>query len=121
MSEEAVDPMPPNYEEIHPLDRADLNRLLDSGNQDAILASLLSAAYYDPDWRWVQSLCLRFLDHPEKDIRRTAAICLGHLARIHGQLDIDIVLPRLTAIQAAGEINVEDAIDDIHTFLRRPS
>ena len=45
------------------MDRRELEALIDSGNETAIIDALLSAAYFDPEWRWVQSICLRFLDH----------------------------------------------------------
>ena len=102
------------------MSRSELERLTDSGNESAIIEGLLSAAYYDPDWRWVQSLCLRFLAHSDNGVRSNAAICLGHIARIHGKLDIETVLPRLTELQGDASIGpwVEDALDDIKFFLR---
>jgi hypothetical protein len=61
------------------MSRSELERLI--GSDSAIIQGLLSAAYYDPDWRWVQNL---------NGIRSNATMCLGHLARNHGQLDIEI-------------------------------
>lgn len=84
---------------IFPMDRSDLERLLASGNEKAIIDALLSAAYYDPDWKWVQATCLRFLDHPETNVRWNAATCLGHIARIRKQLDREILVPKLTAMK----------------------
>lgn len=108
------------YHEIFPMERADLERLLNSGNEKAIIDALLSAAFYDPDWKWVQTTCLRFLDHPEKWVRWNAATCLGHIARIHRRLDTEIVVPRLMALKADASIasNVDDALDDIKWYLR---
>ena len=42
--------------------RRELEALMDWVNETAIVDALLSAAYYDPDWRWVQGVCLKFLD-----------------------------------------------------------
>ena len=108
------------YHEIFPMDRADLERLLESGNEKAIIDALLSAAFYDPDWKWIQTTCLRFLDHPKTDVRWNAATCLGHVARIHRKLDVEIVVPKLMSLKADAAIapNVEDALDDIRWFLR---
>lgn len=102
------------------MDRADLDRMLESGNEKAIIDALLSAASYDADWRWIQSVCLRFLDHPAKWVRWNAATGLGYIARIHRKLDTEIVVPRLIALRADPEIasNVEDALDDIKLYLR---
>jgi Domain of unknown function (DUF6980) len=104
------------YHEVFPMDRAELERLLESGNEKAIVDALLSAASYDPDWRWVQGICLRFLDHPAKWVRWNAATGLGYVARIHKSLDTEVVLPKLIALRADAEIasHVEDALDDIN-------
>jgi hypothetical protein len=108
------------YDEIFPMNRTDLERLLDSGNEEAIINALLSAASYDADWEWVQTTSLRFLDHPAKWVRWNAATCLGHIARIHGRLDTGLVLPKLLALRTDADIasNVEDAMDDIKWYLR---
>ncbi|PYC73334.1 hypothetical protein C7C45_06510 [Micromonospora arborensis] len=83
---------------------------------------MVGLALHDADWRWCQDFYLRVLDHPEEDVRATAAICLGHLARIHHQLDTDIVLPALRARLRDPEVGgtVEDAIADIEQFLALP-
>jgi len=108
------------YHEVLPMSRAELEVSLDSGNVEAMYAALLSAAYYDADWRWVQQRCLGFLNHSDNSVRWVAATCLGHLARIHGQLDVEIVLALLVPLKSDPEIGpgVEDALDDIKFFLR---
>jgi hypothetical protein len=101
------------------MSRGELEALIDSGNETAIIDALLSAAYYDPDWRWVQGICLRFLSHADLGVRSNAAICLGHIARIHKTLDLDLVLPKLVALKQDAAISrwVEEALEDIHFFL----
>jgi hypothetical protein len=51
-----------------------------------------------------------------------AAICLGHLARIHGTLDLDVVEPALERVlrdpNTTGD--VQDALDDIRVFAKNP-
>jgi hypothetical protein len=108
------------YQEVLPMRRSELERLLDSTNDEAIGEALLNAAYYDPDWRWVQNQCLHFLDHEGSSVRWVAATCLGHIARVHGRMDAEIVLPRLAELKADRAIApvVEDALDDIKFFLR---
>ena len=72
------------------------------------------------DWEWVQDRCLDFLDSPLPDVRNTAITCLGHLARIHKQLNRPKVLAALTSKlsdpQCAGR--AEDAMEDIAMFAR---
>lgn len=102
------------------MDRAELERLLESGNEAAIVDALLSAASYDSNWRWAQNMCLRFLDHASRDVRWNAVTGLGHVARIRRKLDREIVVPRLQALRSDRDIraNVEDALDDINIFVR---
>lgn len=108
------------YHEIFPMGRPELEALMESGNENAIVEALLSAAYFDPDWRWVQGTCLRFLDHTDAGVRANAATCLGHIARIHKNLDLDVVLPKLSSLKGdvATRPWIEDALEDIHFFLR---
>jgi len=108
------------YREVVPTSRPELERLLESGNERAIIDALLSAAFYESDWRWVQNTCPQLLAHPAKWVRWNAATCLGHIARIHKDLDVEIVLPRLHALEDDSEIgsSVQDALDDISWYLR---
>jgi hypothetical protein len=109
-----------NYHEILPMSRRELETLLESGNETAIVEALLSAAFFDHEWRWVQGTCLRFLEHADLNVRQNAVMCLGHIARIHRNLDLELVLPKLLALKADAEINpwVEDALEDIKCFVR---
>jgi hypothetical protein len=70
-------------------------RDLYSDDPERISAALYSAAYHDPDWRWVQDECLRLLKHHDVGVRWTAATCLGDLALFHKTLDLPRVLPEL--------------------------
>jgi hypothetical protein len=47
------------YEAVVERDRAEIEILLRSSDKGDIERALLSAAYYDPEWRWVQTQCLR--------------------------------------------------------------
>jgi hypothetical protein len=107
------------YHEVIERDRAEIEILLRSPDLADMQGGLLSAAYYDPDWRWVQGKCLDFLTHTDRDMRWLAAICLGHLARIHRQLDLELVLGTLSQVKGDPLITsgVEDALDDIRFFM----
>jgi len=47
-----------------------------------------------------------------------AALCLGHLARIHGALDLDVALPLLYELAQEPALlgRINDPWDDIETF-----
>jgi hypothetical protein len=108
------------YVSVIERDREEIEILLSSGYLDDVCDGLLCAAYYDPDWRWVQERCLEKSYHADSVIRRLAATCLGHLARIHRKLDLERVLSRLVAMREDREVSgtVQDALDDIRHFLK---
>ncbi len=84
--------------------------------------ALLSLAYHDPDGHWVEELCLSLVDDLSPEVRGMAAMCFGHLARIHGRLDLDRVLPvlRRLAVDPLVAPRANDALDDIEVYLRPP-
>ena len=92
-----------------------------SGDKNRICKSLVGAAFYEPDWRWVQNKCLDFLSHEDDEIRGLAATCLGHLARIHGVIDEQRVVPAIKALlndpACAGQ--ADDALCDIRQFVTK--
>jgi hypothetical protein len=109
------------FHSVQPRSRSELERAFERGDENTLVHTILSAAYHDPEWKWVQEHRLRYLDHPSPSVRAIAVTCLGHLARIHRQLDVAIVMPRLVALrdsdtELAGQ--AEDAISDINTYIR---
>jgi len=107
------------YEEIAPLPRSVLLLRLESGSSDEIAHALVSAAFHEPDWTWVQDWCIRLVDHSDGNVQRVAITCLGHLARIHHTLDLGRVLPLLHVKIEGNELRgtVEDALSDIRIFI----
>jgi hypothetical protein len=83
----------------------------------------LSAALHDPDAAWVTDRALRLVNSPDFGVRAAAVTALGHLARIHRAIDEERVVPVLRRLSNEPEIagRVEDALDDIAVFVRRPA
>ena len=99
--------------------RADLAAALLAGDDEATSSALVGVILHDPDWSWSQDRCLELLTHSSLTVRRAAVICLGHVSRIHGQIDMEKVVPalsdlRATEVDLAG--SVEDALVDIRMF-----
>jgi hypothetical protein len=94
-------------------------KIFSDGTDEKICDALLSIAFYDVDWKWGQSQCLYFLNHSNPEIRGLAAVCLGHIARIHHKLDKSVVVTALKGRLSDPEISgrVQDALDDIEMFL----
>jgi hypothetical protein len=84
-----------------------------------VCATIIRAAHHVEDWRWVEERALQLLQSADVEVRGAAVTALGHLARIHRRLDLERVVPALAALRndPALEGRVEDAMDDIRTFI----
>jgi hypothetical protein len=109
------------YQSVQPISRSEAERIFAGANTDEMVNALLSVAYHDPDWQWAQNQCLRFLDTSNLDLRWIATICLGHIGRIHGIIDWDVVVPRLESLLSDPEFSgiAEDALGDIKRFVKK--
>ena len=90
-----------------------------TGSTEEICRALVAAAFSETDWRWVQGQCLFFLTYPDIEVRGLAATCLGHLARIHQKLDLEVVIPALKSHLKDKEIfgQVQEALEDIEMYM----
>jgi len=111
------------YEELQPIPRLQAEELLASDDADTVCRTLISAALFEEDWRWVESMCLQMAHDPRPAVRGCAMTGLGHVARIHGLLNLDVVIPLLERLVSDPAIGgrAEDALDDIRRFASQPS
>jgi HEAT repeat protein len=113
--------MSPSYEPIPRLPRELAEEQLSSDQPELRSEAILSLALYDRDWKDVQERCLTLIQDDNKDVASTAVLALGHLARLHKQLDVPRVVAALQTAAAdpilAGR--VADALDDIEIFVGR--
>src|SRR4051794_38111256 len=66
---------------------ADVRRAVDRNDIVGATDAMVGCALYgDGDWKVSQELYLTLLDHPDHQVQALAATCLGHLARLYGQL-----------------------------------
>jgi len=109
------------YEEMPPISHAAAEKALKSKNNSDIIRALIRLAMNDSEWRWVQKRCLPFLRHTDPWVRGAAATSLGHLARIHRRLDMDVVIPELERLAIDPEMGgkARDAMDDIRNYIRQ--
>jgi hypothetical protein len=107
-----------NYQHVQPFSRRTAEIAFASGNIKNVCEALVSVALHDCDWRWAQDTCLNFLNSESLEVRGIAATCLGHIARIHRQLDKEKVLAALRKHlnEEAMAGRIEDAMDDIGMF-----
>ena len=107
-----------DYEQPSKISRAEAEAELSSLDSNRISEALVRLALWDSDWRWVQNQCLYWIQHGDTDVSGTALTCLGHLARIHGILDLGAVLPIIRHAIKREELTgrAEDALSDILTY-----
>ena len=109
------------YERIEPIEKARAKKLLASGDREAICRTLVSVAMFESDRRLAQSQCLKFARHDDSFVRGVAATCLGHLARIHGAIDEDEVVPVVRELLRDSDPGTrgkaQDTLSDFSTFL----
>jgi hypothetical protein len=99
---------------------ADVRTALDrEGIIGALDAMVGCALYGDGDWRETQELYLTLLDHDDDQVQVLAATCLGHLARVYGELDEHRVVVALRRVRVQPHIRgtAANALDDIELFL----
>lgn len=93
---------------------AEVQAALDRGDLPAALDAMVGTALYgDADWRELQELHLRLLDHEDHQVSALAATCLGHLARVYRQLDERRVVAALRRARPHPSGTADDALDDI--------
>lgn len=75
---------------------------------------------FEDDRHWAQTQCLKFARHDDSFIRGVAATGLAHIARIHGAIDEEEVVPVVRELlrddpETRGK--AQDALSDFSTFL----
>lgn len=62
--------------------------------------------------------CMFFLRHEDAGVAAASAVAIGHLARLHRNLDFSVVVPALKIVRDEGRIpgQASDALDDIEKF-----
>jgi hypothetical protein len=109
------------YKNPSQISREEIIRIFSTGTNDEVCDALVSMAFYDEDWKWSQDQCLGFLNHPDANVRGVSTTCLGHIARIHHQLDQEQVISALKKCLKDKKVagSAQDALDDIQMFLRK--
>jgi len=77
-----------HYEPVIPRSREELQAAFEGGEPTSIHDALISAAYWEQDWKWAQDQCLHFVDHSSEMVRSGAAYALGLIAVFHAKLSI---------------------------------
>jgi hypothetical protein len=92
---------------------------VESGSIELATQALLALTYHDPDLHWVEDILLvKIRGDTDDQVRRLSITCLGHLARIHADIDRAKVLPVLNELLDDRRLGgvAEDALDDISNY-----
>jgi hypothetical protein len=101
------------------MDRDVVDERLRGGDPRQVTEALLSLALYDEDSEWVQATCLGYADDLDLGVRAAVLLCFSHLARIHGDLDLDAVSPIIRRGLADETLRgrAQDVVEDLQVFL----
>jgi hypothetical protein len=106
------------YERPEPIGRREALDAIASGDSVRSCEAIIRLALNDPDGPWVEGVALGLIENDDSNVRAVAATALGHVARIHGQISSDRVIPALRRLmdnpQTLGR--AEDALSDIAIF-----
>lgn len=106
-------------EDAGPLELAVAERAIASGDPREISLALLRLALHGPNFERAEQLAHEHLGHSDVWVRRNAATALGHIARVHGQMDVDAALSALHALSEDPELTdwADAALDDFEMYL----
>jgi hypothetical protein len=106
------------YENPTMYPRAEVERIFASGTPEEIRTALVGSILGGAPRDWAERECIRLAASADSSLRQIAATCVGHVARIHGQVDVATVVPVLLALQQDLDTapQASDAIDDLVMF-----
>ncbi len=85
-------------EKAQPCSEAQADAAFQRGEPREVSEAIIDLAMNEGDWRRVQDASPRYIEHPDKHLRMTAATVLGHLARLRGKLDVNRAIPALNKL-----------------------
>jgi len=103
------------------MSREEMEEALISTRASTVADALIRMALWEKDPHWAEQKSLSALTDPRKEVRKAALLSIGHLARLHGSLNLDVVLPAVKALLADPEYRgaAEDVLEDIAIFMSK--
>jgi len=108
------------YEETAPIARQAAESAIASEDSTSAARALIRVGLWEPERQWAERFCVGGLRDQRGEVRRAALIALGHLARRHHALQLDLVLPAVQRLlrdhpDLAG--SADDMLDDIRMYI----
>jgi len=102
--------------------RKEIIASLSSGNRNEIRDALISACYWDKDWKWALQQLRKFAEHGDDLVLWAVATGVGFIAAFNGEIDEYEAQSILTRLKANANSDVaaaaEEAEADIEHFVR---
>jgi hypothetical protein len=110
-----------NYVPVRRLTREELCNSLSSGKAQEIRDALISAAYWDEDWRWAQEQLINFAEHDDELVLWAVIAGLGFIAAFHGEIEKETALTILNRLKERPALTgeVEETLAEIDHFVTR--
>jgi hypothetical protein len=110
------------YEDPTAISKGEAEALLRGSSASESAATLIRVALHESDRGWAERLFLNALNDSRSEVRAAAVTGLGHLARIHREID-SAALDALRALRDDPVLGglAEDALDDVSTFVATPT
>ncbi len=107
------------YDEPTNIGKNEFTQIIESGTTELKCDAIVRAVHSISDYDWLMSEFSKLLDYSDDQIRGVVVTCIGHLARLNERSNRQQLLEILQPLLLDGQIGgrVEDAIDDINTFL----
>jgi len=108
-----------NYASVRRRTREDILNSLSNGGSQEIRDALISAAYWDEDWRWAQQQLIKFAEYDDDLVLWAVVAGLGFIAAFHGEIDESTALPALNRIRQRTALahDVEETLAEIDHFV----
>ena len=110
-----------NYVPVQRRTKNEILSSLSSDNAQEVRDALISAAYWDEDWRWAQQQLIKFAEHEDELVLWAVVAGLGFIATFHGEIDKETVLPILNRLKDRPALagDVEETLAEIDHFVTR--
>lgn len=110
-----------NYVPVRRRTREAILSALSSGKAHEINEALISAAYWDEDWRWAQQQLVNFAEHDDDLVLWAVIAGFGFIAAFHGEIDEETALPILNRLKDRPALagDVEETLLEIDHFVTR--
>ncbi len=106
------------YEEITKVSFEELQRALKESDGKVVSKMLINYIHNESERLLSESACIDVFNSNDVDVKATALLCLGHIARLHGELSEDVALKLLKEAKNFKELSgrLEDVISDIAVY-----